>query len=539
MIKRTKKFYKVMKQLYDGTKVQTNLNESFEEIMENNSSRLQFLNEMFDNINKNLISQELVQIFDESLEFIKSFINGEDTKTIEIPEKYYRDMNACTLVPTTSDMQLLFSSIDSIKKLYDLFYNSKEYDITLPKNTFNQYMTKTISIEKRNLAHLLGLTEHEDKENYLKKFFIESDQEIHPEYYDENGEYQYSEHISSRMIDWITSKEGQEQLLKISELTRLFIEHDKKEHPDSYESDYIKPDSIKKFKERYKEKTGFDYPIIKFSRYIVKSINLLNFMNMSGICEIISDYNAEIGEKNEKDLFLVNVNQKDLSHGTMMYHYYFETYINRLRRYAISEENEKKKYLLNFLKENGIDIEKILEKEEKRYKEHKKRDETSDDLEKDSLTRYLNLVLSYEYTEKHGIKPENSNVLEIVRNSIATLFKRNISLLGFGTEYGTELINLDESSVKKSHCDTSISIKIPDLIGKYYKRGRVFFLDKIGIGENILRISNATEELSFLEKMKYMIPSYSIEYESLKKYKDLFDEQYNNYSFKDSYKSKK
>ena len=58
---------------------------------------------------------------------------------------------------------------------------------------------------------------------------------------------------------------------------------------------------IANLKERYKQYTGLDYPIINFSRLMVKSINVLNFLKLNNLAEIILDYNAPQGKSNEKE----------------------------------------------------------------------------------------------------------------------------------------------------------------------------------------------------------------------------------------------
>lgn len=525
MIEKSRQFYQIMKLLYDKTSVEINLPFTFNEMMESNSSRLEFINKLFANINYGNVSSELADTFSASIEYIHRFMNGEDVRTLEVPQKYFEDMDDCVLSPSKADLETLFAYIDTIKIVYQSYYEGQDIVIKLPGETFNQNMIKIISIEKRQLAHLLGLTEHESKDNYLKKFFIESDMEEHPEYYDENGTYIHNEHISSRMLDWITSKKGKQQLLSINELTNLFIEKDKEKYPDAYSNGRLKPDSLPKFRERFKKQTTFDYPIIKFSRYLVKSINLLNFLNMSNICEAISDYNAPLGEKNEKDLFLVNANQEALRNDILNYNMYEYSYLKKLREYAVVSEETRKEKIAEFFKKQGIDIERILKNEMRKYEEMKRKGYQDDSLEHDTLTRFLNQTYTHDYTLKHGIKPKYSNVRAMIRDNISSMFKRNVSLVGFGTDYD-EITGIKEISIKRSHTDTAISVKPSDLVGKYYVRGRNFFLDKVGTDASILRISNPKEEAAFLEKMKHVDAMLEEEEINLREKRDSFEKMY-------------
>ena len=89
-------------------------------------------------------------------------------------------------------------------------------------------------------------------------------------------------------------------------------------------------------------------------------------------------------------------------------------------------------------------------------------------------------------------------------------FEREVHLLGFKTEFHDETdIPLDDMRVHGAHCDTSISLTVPELIGHYYKRGRPFFLDKIeslrteqGEEQDYLLISTVRDEINYLSRVE-------------------------------------
>mgnify|MGYP003305111482 CR=1 FL=1 len=62
--------------------------------------------------------------------------------------------------------------------MYETIYANNPLYLTLPDDTFNQNMTRILEIKRKNIAHLLGLTEHEDlanpnpQKNLLKKLFF-------------------------------------------------------------------------------------------------------------------------------------------------------------------------------------------------------------------------------------------------------------------------------------------------------------------------------------------------------------------------------
>ena len=107
-------------------------------------------------------------------------------------------------------------------------------------------------------------------------------------------------------------------------------------------------------------------------------------------------------------------------------------------------------------------------------------------------------------------------------------FDRNIHLIGFDTDFKENNIPLRKSSVNNAHCDTSISLTVAELVGDYYKRGRVFFLDKIydGSESKLLRLSNPKEEITYNKQMNLLEPQFLKNNEGLQKKLESFNKKY-------------
>ena len=246
MLKTSQKVAEILKGLYESEKVTVQLDYSFETVMNSNTNRMAFLNQLFENINTGKLSEECLALFDENIDFLHKFMNGEINVEISVPEVYANDANNCLIVPTQEDIKYLFSLIEANINLYETNYKSKRFALTLHNNSFNMNMGRILEIKYKNLAHLLGLTQNEQEENenknLLKKHFLKTVK---------NSELYGKEH-STRLLNWIISEEGKKEILRLNQLTIDFIEKDKKKNPNSYdEKGNIK--SLESFKKRFKE----------------------------------------------------------------------------------------------------------------------------------------------------------------------------------------------------------------------------------------------------------------------------------------------
>lgn len=478
MIKITKKINDIFKALYESENIYIIPKHSFSEIMESNESRIDYLNHLFDKIANNELSEECCILFKENIDFLHSFMIGDYNSELTIPQKYFDDKETCLIIPKEEDLEYLFKLIEANKKMYEALYKNKKIMIELPKNSFNQNMIRVLEIEEYNLAHLLGLTDSEPQpdpnKNILKKYFVD---------HIKNTE-QYGDRISERLLNWILREEGKNELRMINKITIDFICEDKKKYPNTYDTNgNIKQKSLEKFKIRFKEANGFDFPIIKFSRYITKCINSLNFLNMNNIFQIILDYNAPEGKNDEKDIFIVNSPISLISREIKEYIDLNNKIFDIMDKYANNDEILKIK-IQDILEEIGINV------------------------NDKNIASFINLIQSYDFVGKHGINPNQTIVFEKIRNIISEYFDKNIHLIGFDTEFEEQEIKTEDATINKAHCDTSISLTAPELVGEYYERGRPFFLDKIydGNGKNLLRLSTPREEILYLEQMAIFKP---------------------------------
>lgn len=515
MIKETKQFKDILQRMYELERINANLNYSFEKLMQSNLTRLNFLNKIFRDIKKDNLSNECRHIFDESIDFIFNYLNGNYSSEIEIPEKYNKDKNYCLIVPTQEDIQYLFSLIDLNVELYNNYYKDNEINLELPKNSFNMNMERVLVIKWKNLSHLLGLTQTElveDKnKNLLKKYILS--------HFNHDNKLE----DSSNLLNILLTKEGRNELLRINQLTIDFIKRDKQKNPNSYDIEgNIKKNSFESVRDRFKKdpkNEGLDFPIIRYSRYITKCINNINFFNMDNINQMILDYNAPIGENVEKDIFVLSANNNMLEKNFNEYFELKNLFMEVVQYYGTNKENNEKieKFMFDRLIPLGAnDIES----------------------KKSEIRAYLNMYQTKQFIENQGINPDFSYVINKIRDFLGESFKTNIHLIGFGTETSKnesgeiKLTGLNEKVRNFSHCDTSIFLNVAELIDKFYKRGRAFFIDKISTSSpnlKYIRISNPIDELSFLRQMELMENKKSAEYDELLRSINLFNKNYEAY----------
>lgn len=95
---------------------------------------------IFTDIEEEKLSDECRELFNNSIRFISSFLNGDFKKTISASEAYENDKNDCLIIPKQSDIDYLYSLINANMVMYESFYQDSEYTIELPKDSFNMNM---------------------------------------------------------------------------------------------------------------------------------------------------------------------------------------------------------------------------------------------------------------------------------------------------------------------------------------------------------------------------------------------------------------
>lgn len=503
MIESARQFKYYFKDLYDSNRSIIKENIDFDRIFQSNKSRMQFVNFLFDQHKMGNLTYEGESAFMSTIEYIVSFINGKLKEAdLSVPKKYFDDSSMGTIIPTMKEVEHLLRVISYNSYMYSNVYDNNPLYVKLPDETFNQNMTRILEIKRKNIAHLLGLTEYEapgelnPNKNLLKKHFnsIVKDKTKY-----------YGDTDSEKLLSWITSIEGKEELLRVHKLTLEFINKDRKEHPEAYDGLKLKSNesSLAKFKERYKAHTGLDFPIINYSRLITKSINSLNFFKLNNVVEIILDYNAPKGKKNEKDVFLVNRNPQKINNVNKKFVNQKINLLFDLCSYAFNPNNIE---LKNKLLEEGINVNSSI------------------------IIDQLNMIRTNNYIGENGINPNSSIFDQKILDAINEQFLRDIHLVGFGTDFNNDNeIPLDEKSTNYTHCDTAISLTVPELLGHYYKYGRTFFLDQIESKQGILMVSNVNDEIYYLKRMAGIKLNSEEECKELVALKNKLNKNYKNY----------
>lgn len=503
MIKSADRFTYYFNDLYLASSLRVVMDKTFEEIFASNQSRIEFIDRLFDEYENGTMNSDTRAVFMRNIDYIYSFINGkEKSSSMTIPEKYYKDQSIGAIIPSIDELEFLLKLIEKTTDLFDKTYDGNKMYLKLPDESFNENMTRVLEIKKHNIAHLLGLTEYENiavsdpSKNLLKKHFysvvIDKDR-------------YYGNTDAEKLLNWINSIEGKEEIRRIHTITLEFVNKDKKANPNSYVGGNLKADSsvIAKFKERYKKETGLDYPIINFSRLITKTINTFNFLKLSNLVEVILDYNAPKGKSNEKDIFLVNRNSKKLFDTNSRFMDMRTDLLIDFYNYAYDSKNKK---LRDKLLKNGINV------------------------NSQNIRDQLNIIEAYSFIGEYGIEPDDSIVDDKIIEAVNGSFERNVNLIGFNTEFNDEKdIPLSQVVIHDAHCDTSIGLTVPELIGHYYKYGRTFFLDKIESEKGMVMVSNVNDEIYYLKRVIDIKKEAAEQLLNLIELKERLKEKYNNY----------
>ena len=142
----------------------------------------------------------------------------------------------------------------------------------------------------------------------------------------------------------------------------------------------------------------------------------------------------------------------------------------------------------------------------------------------------LNIIQAYDFVGKHGINPNNRLFYDKIIESLNHSFQRDIHLIGFNTEFnGEKQIPVNRSVIHYAHCDTSIGLTTPELMGHYYHYGRSFFLDQISSNNGILRVSNINDQIYYLKRNIQFNPDASQLLDDLCKLKDTLNRNYHHY----------
>ncbi len=494
MIEQSRRFNEIMRGLYDSHRAKTN--QSYENIMKDNCSRLDFLNSIFHDYEEGELSPDCRKIFKDNIDFINKFLQGDFKDPLVVPKVLQDDYKKQLIIPNQTEINYMLDLIRVNVEIYRALYKDRNFIIKLPDNSFNMNMSRILSIKEDKVAHLLGLTDSRDSQsehkNLLKGYFIRTVGEDISKYGDTEA---------TALLNWIISDEGRKEILKLNGLLLDFVEEDRKKHPDSYVNGNLKNEKSKnRFQKDFDQhfaSQGLQYPMIRFSKIFMKCINNFSFLNMEHINSCIVDFNSrqekssdpdkppQLEDVDEKDLFLVSVPPELLEKLTEEYINDVTEFEEKVRKYKQGDPKNDQE-VEDHLTEMGI-------------------------TEGPERTAFLNLAQTYKFVENNGILSDEKayrNAKTMIRNYYEDKYDRVIHLIGFDSynktdEQGNPIVSeLYESMVHNTHCDTSIGISIGKLVDTYYVRGRAFFLDKVETKDgSYLRISNPTEEISYQRDM--------------------------------------
>jgi hypothetical protein len=194
---------------------------------------------------------------------------------------------------------------------------------------------------------------------------------------------------------------------------------------------------------------------------------------MSNAFEVILDYNAPKGKTNEKDIFIVNGNQNKLLRKSDKFAEIRDEIVIALMTYASDRNDEES---IKVLQKYGIDLKKA------------------------EMLDHLNLMQAYEFVGAHGITVDDTYVDDKIVSAANPMFDRDVHLVGFNTVFTSGNSDISDSVYNEAHCDTSICLTVPELIGDYYQNGRVFFIDKFHSENGVIMVSSVKDEIAFLLK---------------------------------------
>lgn len=477
----SKLFIENFKEVYENFCSETGYDVPFEKVFEDNVSRLEFLNLVLECVSNGKMSSSFVGVFSGCIEFMNDYINGNFECGLDVPTRYREDEQGL-YIPTASELIFLFRMVNTCCMFHEKVYNGKVLMLDMPNETFNQNMKRCLTVNRENLAHILGFSEHEDKGNYLFKYFLELDKKKNPELYttDVGKPLSNGERVSERYLNWILSEEGQNEIIHINEMFREIMENDMKKHPHDYVDG--QPKSKDKFALLVKKELGIDFPMIKFSRYVCKTVNLFNFLNMNNTTEMIVDYNPQVGENIPFDFFLVNASNEGLDKGGQFYHD-IKSFILSCVELLSSDNPHKSRIGRDTLLDFGIKI---------------------DFNSPDSVGSLSNLMRTELFVGKQGINPDMSGTNQSIMANIASIFANDIHLLGFGNKKPSRITGVDEKDISLMYCGSSMTTTIPEYLDKFNVRGRCFYIDTLVEGDRPGFVNSVEDEVRHLKRKELL-----------------------------------
>ena len=479
-------FQSKMKNLYDNMATELLITKSFEEIISTNEGRVNFICDLVDMATNGGVSYSLYELFATNYQFIYNYMMGNITKShLAVPKNIQENFNDTSYVPSEEELTKLLDMVRINNNTFNKIYNGNQLYIKIPEGTLHQNMVEKLEIKKNNIAHLLGIT---SKGSALTKIFVDLDKQRHPEYYDELGNIIDPENngIAIRIVDFYSSEEGRNYLIKLNNSVKRFISLFEERNPGSVDGTTggIRPQYEEKFKQEFESIFGFKYPLLEYNKMFVKNVGFYNQTELSFVSEIILDYEARKKTHIKSKKFLVHYDAEEHEKQIIMY--------NEL----ITKTTDIIKLAAQLPEEQGL---KVLERL------HLERHKPLLYQYRNNLSRQVLENLNIRNTDL--INQLNSLWTELKEKTKGTSkFPYDTQLLGFiPIDDLTQEIDINQMIINSGVCETNLCVSMPELMQEYYRNSRRYYIDSIRDSHgNFVKIGNLRNE----EEYQYI--SYTI-----------------------------
>lgn len=503
----TEYFNNTMRNLYQNLSTEMALTKSFDEIIGTNEGRVDFILALVELSVNNQISNSLFELFQLNYQFLYDYLMGNlDKSHLAVPKRIKDELDNINYVPSTDELNMLINMIKINYNTYNKIYRNNQLFIKIPDGTLHQNMVERLEIRKDNIAHLLGIT---SSKSALVKIFVDIDKKRHPEYYDELGNIIDKEKngIAVRIVDFYTSSEGTNLLIKYNEEILKFLASFESRNPGSVDSSSggVRPQYEQKFKQEFETVFGFRFPLLEYNKMFVKNVGFYNQTELSFVSEILLDYDSRKSDDARKKSFKSN---KFLVHYDAREHSKQIDIYNKLTR----DITEVIKLAAQLPEEQGIKVLEKLKLERHRSLLYQFRNNLSTQVLNNLNIRNTDLIeqISSLYNELRE------------KTKGTTRFPYDTQMLGFipviydHNEYG-----IDELVLNCGVCETNLEVSVPELIQEYYKHSRRFYIDAIRDSHgNYVRIGNIRQEEEF-QYLTYQLEQSPVAFERLSELQEM------------------
>lgn len=547
------------KKLYEIIKLYYSTDKSYDEIIENSDSRVEFLinsitvaltSKTMDKETKNLVFQMYSSLY--------QYLTSESKlKEITIPNEVKEKIFKKNFMPSSEQILFLMTLIAQNKKIYDEEFDGKDFSQTF-EDGLHKNITEVLSIEKEKLSHLLGMT---SQGNSLYEFYrkITIRKTIKQKLGKDLNVDNYSKLINWRFKDPNSNKLTEEEVILNNSCELM---------PKSKTIDfYLNSENIIELIKENKEVCDFTYEYIRKEMFIKKyenkgerkeilnkfteeEITLIRNTNSNNkkVRELLDRYieNRELTEISDfqnkfKKRFgysypLIEYN-KLLSKNISFYNFsLFENLNSIIVDYSPQGKINSDLFLVSYsqaeMKKQNEFSKKIIKEEIEKYEKISIQSSNSNEIDIDK--EYLKLVkslMAFPPDERYYFRQMNDRLEE--KHNVQLLDKNinkieNISLIGFASspkekERIQGITDIELQGFEHYHyCETNESTNYFDYQTKWVKNGVEYPISVIiePQSKKILKLSRYIDDLRYsiqqFNEYKYnksMDIRYSITYE--------------------------